>query len=219
MGVSRSKLCAVTLIVFLSLMFSTTAHASDDWRSRPYMNLGGGSGFARIVSDDDSTLALAVGSEAGFKYSQREGSFFGRTRVGGVWMGGVGSEGQDLRLGTFFGQRGALFGYEIGVDLFENSLSTDRVALATSAGVDFPLRIIVGPKLLEGFVAFTPTILVEDSRRVDWEAAGFSAALGHEMELSAGVAFRLPIVGVSVAYSERQVSGGRIQALRFGVEF
>ena len=183
------------------------------------MNIGGGSGFARVVSGDDSTLALAIGSEAGFKYSQREGSLCGRTRIGGVWMGGVGSEGQDLRIGTFLGQRGALFGYEIGVDIFENNLATDRVALATSAGVDFPLKLIVGPKLLEGFIAFTPTYLVEESRRVDWDAAGFSAAFGHEMELSAGVAFRLPIVGVSVAYSERQVSGGRIQALKFGVEF
>jgi hypothetical protein len=134
-------------------------------------------------------------------------------------MGGVGSEGQDLRIGTFLGQRGALFGYEIGVDIFENNLATDRVALATSAGVDFPLKLIVGPKLLEGFIAFTPTYLIEESRRVDWDAAGFSAALGHEMELSAGVAFRLPIVGVSVAYSERQVSGGRVQAIKFGVEF
>ena len=134
-------------------------------------------------------------------------------------MGGVGSEGQDARLGTFIGQRGMLFGYEVGVDLFENNLATDRVALATSAGVDFPLKLIVGPKLLEGFIAFTPTFLFEESRRVDWEAAGFSAALGHEMELSAGVAFRLPIVGVSVAYSDRQVSGGRVQALGFGVEF
>ncbi len=219
MSVNRSNLWAYFLCGVVALMFSSTAYSADDWKNRPYLNLGGGSGFARVVSGDDSTLALAIGSEGGFQYSQREGSLSGRTRIGVSWMGGVGSEGRDLRVGTFLGQRGALFGYEVGVDIFENNLTTDRVSLATSSGIDFPLKLIVGPRLLEGFIAFTPTYLVEESRRVDWESTGLSAALGHEMELSAGVAFRLPIVGVSLAYSDRQISGGRVQSLKFGVEF
>lgn len=219
MGIGRTGVVALFIGVLACISVPSVSQASEGWSSRPYMNLGGGSGFARVVSGDDSSLALSIGSEAGFTYSQRDGSLGGRTRVGGSWVGGVGSEGRELRVGTFIGHRGALIGYEIGADLFENNLATDRVALATSAGMDFPLKLIVGPKLLEGFVAFTPTYLVEESRRVDWEAAGFTAALGHEMELSAGLALRLPIVGMSVAYSERQVAGGRVQALKFGVEF
>jgi hypothetical protein len=49
-GVGRSNLGALVFSALAIFACSSVSHAADDWRSRPYMNIGGGSGFARVVS-------------------------------------------------------------------------------------------------------------------------------------------------------------------------
>ena len=205
------------LLCFGGLLSPSDAQAADGWKNRPYLNLGGGSGFANIQTGDGDEWALLLGSEGGFRYSQRDGSLEGRTRVAGKGMGVLGGWGSETRAGTFLGLRRMLIGIEIGVDVFKNDYIGKEVALVESFGVDVPLSLKLGPKLLQGVATISPAFLMDPERRVDWSTTS-RPGFGDEMEWSLGVEVGLPIVGVSLTYKERMVADAQIRSLQFGLE-
>ena len=196
--------------------FAAPAEAGSGWKNRPYVNLGGGSGFARYSVGGESEMALLVGSEAGFQYTQRDGPLEGRTRVAGQLAGVVGGWGVDTRVGSSLGLRRSLWGIELGADLFRNDFTGKEVAFVESVGVDVPLSVKLGPKWLEAVGTVTPAYLMDPERR-----AQVSPLLGdyaHELEYSVGLEVGLPIVGVSVTYRNRVMSTGSIEGIYFGLE-
>ena len=200
----------------LASSFVAPAEAGSGWKNRPYVNLGGGSGFARYTVGGESEMALLVGSEGGFQYTQRDGPLEGRTRVAGQVAGVVGGWGVDTRVGSFLGIRRSLWGIEFGADLFRNDFTGQEVAFVESVGVDVPLSLKLGPKWLEAVGTLTPAYLMDPERR-----AVVSPVLGdyaHELEVSVGLEVGLPIVGVSVTYRERRMSTGSIEGIYFGLE-
>jgi hypothetical protein len=205
------------LLFFVGFSLSPTAEASEGWKNRPYFNLGGGSGFAQIQSGDSQEWALLLGSEGGFRYSQRDGSLSGRTRVAGKGMGVLGGWGTETRLGTFLGLRRMLFGLEIGVDVFRNDYLGKEIALVDSLGVDVPLSLKIGPKLLQAVATIAPAFAMDPERKVDWSKTS-GLGFGDEFEWSIGVELGLPIVGVSLTYKERIVADAQIRSLQFGLE-
>ncbi|MEC7239680.1 MAG: hypothetical protein VXW32_00440 [Myxococcota bacterium] len=206
-------LCLATLLSSFAL---APAEAGSGWKNRPYVNLGGGSGFARYSVGGESEMALLVGSEAGFQYTQRDGPLEGRTRIAGQVAGVVGGWGVDTRVGSFLGVRRSLWGIEIGADLFRNDFTGKEVAFVESGGVDVPMRLKLGPKWFEAVGTITPAYLMDPERR-----AAVSPLLGdyaHELEVAVGLEIGLPIVGVSVTYRERLMSTGSIEGIYFGLE-
>ncbi len=204
-------------LFLLGFFLSTAAQAGEGWKNRPYLNLGGGSGFAQIQSGDSEEWALLLGSEGGFRYSQREGSLEGRTRVAGKGIGVLGGWGSETRVGTFLGIRRMLFGLELGVDVFRNNYVGKEIALVDSLGVDVPISLKVGPKLVQGVATVSPAFAMDPERRVDWSTTSVMG-LGDEFEWSLGVEVGLPIVGISLTYKERTVADAQIRSLQFGLE-
>ena len=207
----------VTGLFFAGLFLSATAQAGEGWKNRPYLNLGGGSGFAQIQSGDSEEWALLVGSEGGFRYSQREGSLAGRTRVAGKGVGVLGGWGSETRIGTFLGVRRMLLGLELGVDVFRNDYVGKEIALVDSLGVDVPISLKVGPKLIQAVATVAPAFAMDPERKVDWSTTS-AMGFGDEFEWSLGVEVALPIGGVSLTYKERTVADAQIRSLQFGLE-
>ena len=205
------------LIAPLLLVAPGDADAGEGWKNRPYVNLGGGSGLTKIVVGDSEEWGLTVGSEAGFRYRQKEGKLMGRTRVAGSRIQSFDGGGSEVRLGSFLGVRRFLLGVELGADVFRNQYAGEALTLSQSYGVDVPLSIKVGPKLLQGVATVTPAWISDSERAVDWsEVSHFG--VGNEFEWAMGFEVNLPIVGISVRYSERTVATGEIQSVQFGLE-
>jgi hypothetical protein len=213
---NRFLLPLVTTL-FLGFFVSGESEAREGWKSRPFLNLAGGSGFAQILSGDSEEWALLLGSEVGFRYSQREGSLAGRTRISGKGMGVLGGWGSETRAGTFLGVRRTLIGLEVGVDFFRNDYLGEEISLVDSLGVDVPLTVKIGPKLLQGVATVAPAFGMDPERRVDWTTTS-AFGIGDEFEWAVGVELGLPIVGVSVSYKERIVADAQIRSLQFGLE-
>jgi hypothetical protein len=207
----------VACLFLAGLFLSTSAQAGEGWKNRPYLNLGGGSGFAQIQSEDSQEWALLLGSEGGFRYSQREGSLAGRTRVAGKGIGVLGGWGSETRIGTFLGVRRMLFGVELGVDVFRNDYVGKEIAFVDSLGVDVPFSLKVGPKLIQGVATVAPAFAMDPERKVDWSTTS-ALGFGDEFEWSLGVEVGLPIVGISLTYKERTLAGAQIRSLQFGLE-
>jgi hypothetical protein len=216
---TRPNRCLNPLVLTLcsGLFFSTASEAGEGWKSRPFLNLAGGSGFAQIISGDSEEWALLLGSEVGFRYSQRDGSLAGRTRIAGKGMGVLGGWGSETRAGTFLGLRGTLIGLEVGADFFRNDYLGEAIALVDSFGVDVPLTLKIGPQLIQGVATVAPAFGMDPERRVDW-ATTSAFGIGDEFEWSVGFELDLPIVGVSVNYKERIVADAQIRSLQFGLE-
>ena len=196
----------------------TEAAAEDGWKQRPYASIGGGSGFIRVVTPSRSDVGLALGSEAGFLFAQREGPINARVRVGATWAGGVAASASDLRLGAFAGLRGDMLGLEIGADLFEGEVASKGFDLPSSRGLELPLKLTVGPDLVNGFVSISPAFVGEAARHVERGDDSWMVALGDELELKVGGSVSLPLFRLSAFYSEREVVGGKVQRLGFGVD-
>jgi len=205
------------LIAPLLWAASGNAHAGEGWKNRPYVNLGGGSGLTKILAGDSEEWGLTLGSEAGFRYRQKDGKLMGRTRVAGRRIRSFDGGGSELRLGSFLGVRRFLLGVEVGADVFRNQYAGDGLTLTQSYGVDLPLSIKVGPKLLQGVATVAPAWVSDSERAVDWSQVSHFG-LGNEFEWSMGFEVNLPIVGISVRYSERTVASGEIQSVQFGLE-
>jgi hypothetical protein len=124
--------------------------------------------------------------------------------------------GLETRAGSFLGYRRFLWGVEIGVDVFRNNFSGEEVSLVDSLGVEVPLSLKLGPKLIQAVATVAPAYLEDPERRVSW--SGEEWGVGHEFRWSLGVEIGLPIVGVSLAYQEKRVAGGTVQGVLFGLE-
>jgi hypothetical protein len=129
----------------------------------------------------------------------------------------LGGWGAETRVGSFLGYRRLLFGVELGIDVFRNDYIGREVALVESFGVDVPLSLKVGPKLVQGVASIAPAFFMDPERKVDWSTSSFPG-FGDEFEWSLGVEIGLPIVGISLTYKERMVADAQIRSLQFGLE-
>jgi len=211
----RKVITTMTLLLVCSGFFGESS-AADGWKNRPYLNLGGGSGLAKYTQGSGSEWGALVGSEAGFRYRQRDGSLEGKTRVSGQAALGIGAMGLETRVGSFLGYRRFLWGVEIGVDVFRNNFSGQAVSIVDSLGAELPVSLKIGPNLIQGVATVAPAYLSDPERRVAW--TGEEWGIGHEFRWSVGLEIGLPIVGVSIAYEEKVVAGGTVQGILFGLE-
>ncbi len=175
-------------------------------------------GLAMYSANGNLEVGIALGAQVGLSYTQRTGLLAGRTRVGGTLTRTLGGPGTDLRVGTFLGPQAKLVGFDAGVDVFRNGYDGVVLSIEQSAGVDVPLTLRVGPRLLHGLVNVTPAWLDKGSRRVDWSTAEGSG-FGHELGWLLGGAISTPVMGVQAGYSERYVAGGTSKGLYAGISF
>ncbi len=179
--------------------------AKVPWQVEPYFRPV--AGLSSFVGSSGTHTGVRLGATAGVHYWKAP--LLGRSRALAAWTtGSSGLSGLDLRLGSFIGPHQTYWGAEAGLDLFWDRYSVDgNDMLPSSAGIDFPLNLHLGPERIYALAGVTPALLFAPERRVDWsatEAFGF----GHEFGWQLGVGARLGRFGANLVYSRRVVVSG-----------
>ena len=186
----------------------------ENWKFRPY--LAPDIGVVVFTNGQVADVGASRGAQVGFRYNQKEGDLYGRTRLAAAYLITNGGSGTDIRLGTFFGWRPKLMGAEAGLDVFNNRYNGTAVDLAPTTGVDIPLTVELGPQQIYLIGGIIPTLLGDKTRRVDWPTRT-DFGFGHEFAWLVGAVLNAGPLNISAIWTHRVVAGGTSEGLGIGL--
>lgn len=186
------------------------------WAVSPYVDPVGG--ISLWGGSGNRSLLFNLGAEGGISYTDRQTLLAGKTRARGSVVLASGLAGHDVRMGTFLGPVSDSWGVLGGVDVFHDAVTTTRVRLQPSWGVEFPIVATLGPPQLTFLAGVSTSWLANPARRVNWDqAAGFG--FGHEFSWRLGLMINAGPVHFGVSYSRRQTAIGPQQGFGLTLGF